>query len=286
MTYLEKRGQARNELAAELDALPAAILALPEEKVEKLDARTRFLVRGRPQLLKLRYLEIAAVFSGDHNDPESWWDWTDKEMQEICIQRFKRKFDLHKSEKTDPLSILVVMNMLLTGFDAPVEQVLYPDRKVVAHDLLQAVARVNRTSGKKKCGYVVDYVGVARHLNEALSDYDGQDIEGALVDISVDLPKLLDRRARAVAVFTDRGVTDLQGQVDMCVRLLEDLKVRADFINKLRSFYEMLGMLEHRPEVPADVFRDAKLSAFNRRKWKVGLTSNAELQPTHPSHPG
>ncbi|MFZ9937713.1 MAG: type I restriction enzyme subunit R domain-containing protein [Luteolibacter sp.] len=57
--------------------------------------------------------------------------------------------------------MLVVMNMLLTGFDAPVEQVLYLDRKIVAHDLLQAIARVNRTFGNKRCGYVVDYVGVA-----------------------------------------------------------------------------------------------------------------------------
>ena len=104
--------------------------------------------------------------------------------------------------------------MLLTGFDAPVEQVLYLDRKIVAHDLLQAIARVNRTCGQKKCGYVVDYIGVARHLNDALKDYDGEDTEGALIDISVELPKLLDRRARAVAVFTDRGITDLQGQVD------------------------------------------------------------------------
>ena len=134
------------------------------------------------------------------------------------------------------------MNMLLTGFDAPVEQVLYLDRKIVAHDLLQAIARVNRTSGQKKCGYVVDYIGVARHLNEALRDYDGEDIEGALIDISVELPKLLDRRARAVAIFTDRGVTDLQGEVETCVQLLADLKIRADFVNKLRMFYEMLNI--------------------------------------------
>lgn len=152
--------------------------------------------------------------------------------------------------------------MLLTGFDAPVEQVLYLDRKIVAHDLLQAIARVNRTCGPKKCGYVVDYIGVARHLNEALKDYDGEDTEGALIDISVELPKLLDRRARAVAVFTDRGISDLQGQVHACVELLEDLRIRADFINKLRMFYETLNILEHRSEVPGDVFRDAKLLGF------------------------
>src|SRR5437870_4464532 len=189
-------------------------------------------------------------------------DWSDKDEQEDRIKCFKRKLAAERTDKTDPLSILVVNNMLLTGFDAPVEQVLYLDRKIVAHDLMQAIARVNRTCGQKKCGYVVDYIGVARHLNEALKDYDGDDTAGTLIDIGVELPKLLDRRARAGAVFTDRGITDLQGQVDACVQLLEDLKIRADFINKLRAFYETLNMLEHRPEVPGDVFRDAKLLGF------------------------
>ncbi len=114
----------------------------------------------------------------------------------------------------------------------------------------------------KNCGYVVDYIGVARHLDEALKEYDGEDITGALIDIGVELPKLLDRRARAVAVFTSRGVTDLFTQVDLCVELLADLGVRAEFINKLRLFYETLNVLEHRPEVPGDVFRDAKLLGF------------------------
>ena len=152
--------------------------------------------------------------------------------------------------------------MLITGFDAPVEQVMYLDRKVVAHDLLQAIARVNRTSSGKTCGYVVDYIGVARHLNNALKEYDGEDTDGTLIDISVELPKLLDRRDRAVAVFTDRGITDLLGQVQECVELLSDLTIRAEFINKLRMFYETLSILEHRPEVPPDVFRDAKLIGF------------------------
>jgi type I restriction enzyme R subunit len=262
VTYQEKLEQARLGLIAELQALPAATLALPDDEWEHLDPNTRFLVRAHRDLPKLRALEIAAVFSGNHNDPESWWDWADKAKQDERIRRFKRKLAPEKTEKTDPLSILVVNNMLLTGFDAPVEQVLYLDRKIVAHDLLQAIARVNRTCGQKKCGYVVDYIGVARHLNEALKDYDGEDTQGALIDISVELPKLLDRRARAVAVFTDHGITDLLGQVDACVQLLEDLKIRADFINKLRVFYETLNILEHRPEVPGDMFRDAKLLGF------------------------
>ena len=263
VTYHEKLEQARQQLVAELEALPPAHAAhfRRTRSSSSMHPRASWCA-PTSELAKLRALEIAAVISGDHNDPESWWDWADKSKQEERIQRFKRQFSVEKTDKTDPLSILVVNNMLLTGFDAPVEQVLYLDRKIVAHDLLQAIARVNRTYGAKKCGYVVDYIGVARHLNEALQDYDGEDTEGALIDISVELPKLLDRRARAVAVFTDRGITDLQGQVDACVQLLEDLKIRADFINKLRMFYETLNMLEHRPEVPGDVFRDAKLLGF------------------------
>ena len=262
MTYLGTLEQARRGLIAELEALPAALLALPDDEVEKLAPDERFLVRAYPQLAKLRALGIAAVFSRDHNDPESWWEWSDKDKQEIRIARFKRKLASEATDKTDPLSILVVNNMLLTGFDAPVEQVLYLDRRIVAHDLMQAVARVNQTCGPKKCGYVVDYIGIARHLNEALQDYDGEDIANALIDISVELPKLLDRRARAVAVFTDLGISDLQAQVAECVELLADLRIRADFINKLRLFYETLNILEHRPEVPGNVFRDAKLLGF------------------------
>lgn len=255
VTYREKLLEARDALVAETEALP-------DDVAEDLDSGTRFLIRARPLLPRLRALEIAAVFSSSHNDPESWRDWSDKASQDEHVRRFKRRLAVEKSDRTDPLAILVVNNMLLTGFDAPVEQVLYVDRKLVAHDLLQAIARVNRTSGRKQCGYVVDYIGVARHLNEALEDYDGEDTQGTLTDVDVELPKLLDRRARAVGVFTDRGVIDLFGQVDECVHWLADLKIRADFVNKLRTFYDTLNVLEHRPEVPAGVFRDAKLLGF------------------------
>ena len=262
VTYLGKLEAARQELISELEALSPAVQELPDDEIERLDAPTRYLVRTLPQLDRLRYLEIAAVFSGDHNDPEPWWEWSDKEQQADRIARFKRKLASDHTATTDPLAILIVNNMLLTGFDAPVEQVMYLDRKVVAHDLLQAIARVNRTSGAKPCGYVVDYIGVARHLNEALKEYDGKDIEGTLLDIDTELPKLLDRRARGVAVFADHGITNLQRQVEVCVQLLGDLSIRADFINKLRMFYDTLNILEHRPEVPSEVFRDAKLLGF------------------------
>ena len=268
IVYREKLLAARDGLVRDLEGIPAATLALADQEGAAnsdsplQDPQTRFLVRAHSLLPLIRALDVAVVISGDHNDPESWWNWSNKEKQDEYTKSFKRKLAAERTEKTDPLALMVVNNMLLTGFDAPIEQVLYLDRKMVAHDLLQAIARVNRTYGRKKCGYVVDYIGVARHLNDALKDYDGEDTQGALIDISVELPKLIDRRNRAVAVFTDRGITDLQTEVVACVDLLADLKIRAEFINKLRMFYETLNILEHRPEVPGNVFRDAKLLGF------------------------
>jgi type I restriction enzyme R subunit len=262
VTYLAKLEVARSELLAAIEALPAEKRGLTEEALAREETEVQFLVGALPYVEQIRALEVAVVISGDHNDPESWRDWSDKDQQKDRIKRFKRKLAVERGEKTDPLAMLVVNNMLLTGFDAPVEQVMYLDRKVVAHDLLQAIARVNRTSGRKRCGYVVDYVGVARNLQQALKDYDQEDVAGALVDIGTQLPLLLEQRDRAVGLFKDHGVTDLFLEVGRCVELLADLSIRAEFINRTRAFFDTLGILEHRPEVPADVFRDAKLLGF------------------------
>lgn len=262
VTYHEKITAAKAALVAQLESLSPAILALSEEDQAKLDAETRFLIDVHPKLDLIRPLEFAVVMSSNHNDPESWKKWTDKDKQEELVERFKRRLAPAKSDKADPLGLLIVTNMLLTGFDAPVEQVMYLDRRIIAHDLLQAIARVNRTCGRKPRGYVVDYIGVARHLNEALGDYDAADLKGIGLDINTELPKLRDRHARVMAVFADRGITDLLAGVQAAVDLLADLKIRADFINKLRLFYETLSILEHRPEVPPEMFRDAKLLGF------------------------
>lgn len=262
VTYYEKLSLARDRLVAELEALPPERLAADEDFLETLSRRERFLIAAHPHLAMIRALEFAVVVSGFHNDPEHWKNWTTKENQEAHIQRFKRPLGPQRTEKSDPLGLLIVTNMLLTGFDAPVEQVLYLDRRIIAHELLQAIARVNRTHGGKRYGLVVDYIGVARHLNEALGEYDREDIAGSDLDIHSELPKLRDRHARVMGIFTSRGLTDLLHQVQEAVERLADLKIRADFINKLRLFYETLGLLEHRPEVPPEMFRDAKLLGF------------------------
>ena len=72
---------------------------------------------------------------------------------------------------------LIVKDMLLTGFDAPTEQVMYVDKKMADHTLLQAIARVNRVTKGKDYGYVVDYYGITNHLREALDAYSEHDLK-------------------------------------------------------------------------------------------------------------
>jgi type I restriction enzyme R subunit len=120
VTYQQQLVQARDALVSALEALPAAVLALSDDEVQSLDDSTRSLLRLYPRLTRLRVLEVAAVVSPNHNDPESWRQWSDKEKQQALIERFKRRWAPEKTTKTDPLAILVVNNMLLTGFDAPV----------------------------------------------------------------------------------------------------------------------------------------------------------------------
>ena len=92
---------------------------------------------------------------------------------EASIKSFKLPFGNEEEGVTGDMGIVIVNNMLLTGFDAPVEQVMYLDKVIVAHNLLQAIARVNRVGGESKDkGFVVDYVGIGHHLKKAIDNYD------------------------------------------------------------------------------------------------------------------
>ena len=113
--------------------------------------------------------------------------------------------------------ILVVVDMLLTGFDAPVEQALYLDRAIREHGLLQAVARVNRrfshrqdgVETEKINGLVVDYHGVSRDLEEALSTFDWADVQGTMQKLDEDPASVIEAAAvRAESHFRGRDLGD------------------------------------------------------------------------------
>jgi len=193
MRYYEAFGKAKTKLLRRIELLDPNLFNLPEDEQGNLDEETRFLIIAAKNRDVLKELEFAAIFSGDHNDPPSYKEHTDKAKQEILIGKDGR---FKKPLGKDKLAVIVVKSMLLVGFDAPVEQVMYLDRFMQGHELLQAIARVNRCYTKKKRGLVVDYFGVGDRLTEALAMYSQDDIRGALINIKDELPKLDDRHRR------------------------------------------------------------------------------------------
>ncbi len=131
--------------------------------------------------------------------------------------------------------------MLLTGFDVPVEQVMYLDSPLKEHTLLQAIARVNRPCGdEKKYGLIVDYWGVSEDLQDALAIFSPHDIQGALQPKVDELPRLQMRHHAAIRFF--QKVTD-KTALDTCVRVLEPEDIRAEFDLAFRRFSQSMDML-------------------------------------------
>jgi type I restriction enzyme R subunit len=143
------------------------------------------------------------IISGDHNDKAYIAQYTDKVRQKQIINNFKKPFGIDKqgtedkNKKFDNTAFLIVKDMLLTGFDAPIAQVMYIDRKLQDHTLMQAIARVNRTYKGKECGYVVDYHGLSTYLTDALDLFSSEDVEGTYQSLKDEIPKVKAKHTRA-----------------------------------------------------------------------------------------
>jgi type I restriction enzyme R subunit len=247
VTYQLKFVEARDELVSEAEALDPTTAALSDEALASKPAKLRAAVSAARVLERLKSLEFAAVISPLNNDPGEMKEWTDPAKIISRIARFKRPFEHKDPNKCDPLAFLIVKSMLLTGFDAPIEGAMYIDRSLREADLLQALARVNRTHKAKTAGIIVDYYGVALHLKEALQAYDARDIEGALQSIRDEIPKLADQHTRVLALFTSRGL-DPRTQDAECVHLLRDERLRAEFAVKLKILLGTYDLILPRPE--------------------------------------
>uniref|UniRef100_UPI0035B26F08 type I restriction endonuclease subunit R n=1 Tax=Arenimonas sp. TaxID=1872635 RepID=UPI0035B26F08 len=260
LRYNDALQKARDELLKEADALNPADKAIDDEALCQRPPKVRAAVQAWRYRDLLASLQFAPIISGRNNDPPEWKDWTDSSKQEDLIKRFKKPLTSADPKKADPLAFLIVKSMLLTGFDAPIEGVMYLDRPIKEAELLQAIARVNRTGFGKRCGIVVDYYGVAGHLKEALKVYADQDIEGALASLKDEVPVLRDRHQRVMDLFRKNDIASLD-DVEACVDLLGSDKLRADFSVKLKAFLASLDTVLPRPE-GLPFTKDAKKLAY------------------------
>lgn len=177
--------------------------------------------------------ESAVVISGNHNDPLHLQKWTNPADHKTAVENFKKPISEH------PLSILIVKDMLLTGFDAPICQVMYLDRKLTDHTLLQAIARVNRTKANKFSGYIVDYFGLTDYLADALKVFSSTDVQGALKDLKDEIPKLQAAHTRVKQHLKGQDLQD----IDACIAALEDELKRQQFEADFRTFSKQVEIV-------------------------------------------
>ena len=139
--------------------------------------------------------EIKVVMTGSASDPPDWQPLIrNKKRREILANRFR--------EPGDPLRVVIVRDMWLTGFDAPSLHTMYVDKPMRGHGLMQAIARVNRVFKDKPGGLVVDYLGLAHELKRALATYTREGGTGS------------------AAIDQDEAVAVMQEKHEICCDLL------------------------------------------------------------------
>ncbi|MBR3569173.1 MAG: type I restriction endonuclease subunit R, partial [Salinivirgaceae bacterium] len=240
--------------------------------------------RDDVMLQRLRMLKVRAVVSSAGNNEAAIVRTARVEADtDDAITNFKKDFDAE-----NPLSgigILCVCDRLLTGFDAPVEQVMYLDKNLSEHNLMQAITRVNRTKKNKKHGIVVDYFGVTKNLHKALGIYNADDEKAAKEDlaefetyfsaIEKEIPELEMRYNKIVQRFENEGIADIndfleqrtskEREKELCekiVEVAESIKFRSELDALFRLFFDIFDLLFNEPETRSRYYVPAKRMAY------------------------
>lgn len=173
-----------------------------EDRVAALDGKAmvvcmsrRICVKLYDEIIKLRPEwhssddkagAVKVVMTGAASDPQAWQQHIGNKARRDLLAKRAR-------DPNDPLKLVIVRDMWLTGFDAPCMHTMYVDKPMQGHGLMQAIARVNRVFRDKPAGLIVDYIGIAQNLKSALQQYSKNDQENTGVD-----------EAQAVAVMMEK----------------------------------------------------------------------------------
>lgn len=226
---------------------------LEEEKTKPQAEQDHELIK------QVEFIDAMVIISSDGtNEKAAFVAARNESREKDAVENFKKEFDTNKPETG--IAFLIVCDMLLTGFDAPIEQVMYIDKKLKEHNLLQTIARVNRTYSGKTVGYVVDYIGLTENLREALSLYSGkdqQDILDTFKSVESEMPVLESRYNQLIQLFTDKGVGQIEKLVkqnlktdaqryevtEAAIEVLEDIKTRDSFNVYLKKFLQSIDII-------------------------------------------
>ncbi len=162
-----------------------------EDRVAALDGKAmvvcmsrRICVKLYDEIVKLRpdwhsaddnAGAVKIVMTGAASDPQEWQQHIGNKARRDLLAKRAR-------DPKDPLKLVIVRDMWLTGFDAPCMHTMYVDKPMQGHGLMQAIARVNRVFRDKPAGLIVDYIGIAQNLKSALQQYSKDDQENTGID--------------------------------------------------------------------------------------------------------
>lgn len=212
-------------------------------------------------LRKLAFLKAVVVISADATNEIATFTAARTEAKRWnAVENFCKPFDFDDRDKSlTGIAFLIVCDMLLTGFDAPVAQVMYIDKRLKEHNLLQAIARVNRVATHKSYGFIVDYIGLSNHLSYALSIYaeeDQADIRDGLKNILSEIPILEERYQRLLQHFRAADVGDVEAfaheklaaaaqdaLIHAAVMSLKGTERRANFDTYFKKFLQSLNVV-------------------------------------------
>ncbi len=175
------------------------------------------------------------------NQPEVQAYWEEM-MERFGTEEAYNREVLADFSRADGVDLLIVVDKLLVGFDEPRNTVLYVDKPLKEHGILQAIARVNRLFEGKEFGYVIDYRGILGELNEAietydaLADFDTEDIAGTIQDVSAEIEKLPQHHSDLWAVFREVNTEDNEAME----RFLAPEDIRQTFYDALTTFARTL----------------------------------------------
>ena len=166
---------------ATIDSLCQDILKHYEENRQyELTGKAMIVAYSRPIAMSIysRILElrpdwtekVKVIMTGGNNDPEEWHEI-------VGNKQYKKELAKKYKDDNDPMKIAIVVDMWLTGFDVPSLATMYVYKPMNGHNLMQAIARVNRVFKGKAGGLVVDYIGIAKALKQAMRDYTKRDRE-------------------------------------------------------------------------------------------------------------
>jgi len=184
---------------------------------EEIEARKRRLRRAdsdqeaRELERKIKWMEeteTAVVVSQEQNEIQTFKKWG----FDILTHRRKmetRELDKEFKDKENPLRVVFVCAMWLTGFDVKCLSCLYLDKPLKAHTLMQTIARANRVAEEKSNGLIVDYIGIVKALRKALADYTRNESDTRGDDPTIDKSVLIDKIREAIAgaekFFDEKG---------------------------------------------------------------------------------